>query len=847
MRWLSTFFCCGALLAAATPASSQIDSGSAQTARGLLAAKDIPIVDELRFAGLQRIAPAAVSAQISSHPGDYLNSARIDKDVRTLARLGWFESIRVDAEPSTSLTSALTDGPRYIALIFHLEERPFLSKVEYSGSRLLSAKQIERLLEEKKVPPSLGKPTDPASLRRIAAAIRASLNELGHPEAVVQIRQEVSSNATVTAHFEISDGPLLCVRRVSFEGHPQFSPQLLRGQMLSIAPWKPFASWRGKTSYTHEAFEEDRHRLLTYYQDHGYPAAQIGNAQIRRLDASSRRWFPWPHDVARAGLAISIPVEAGPFYRFESIKATDALRQAASERGKKSVSPPELAPSNVYSQQEIENLRRFWMARIQSKSSKVPTNAQGAVEVNRISNPETHTVRVAFDLSNAPPYIVRHIEFQGLHKFSDRYVRRRILLREGHALDEHALEAGLLRLARTGYFKPIRKEDIQVQLDGAGHTADVLIHLKEVGQQRASLVGGTGQFGSTLGVVYTVFDLLNREELLSAQLEGGSETLQVMLGLVKEGIFGTPASLGFSAFNNIVRPRFASGPKGPFFTSQSEGISVPWLYALNNSNSFNINYSLALTTTHYPVTQPVATPGLTLSDIHTKLASHSLGMGWAHDSGNERASVSNSFSGGLLGGSENVARSFAEYDCVAHDPLFAHANSWAFRTTLSGAGSYRGDMPLYSRFFSGDELVRGLRPGELGPYSVTTTTTASGATVHSVAPTGANLTSAANVEYRIPLGGGTEAAGFFDLGSGRLLPNWLGPTKPLLLNVTNGALHGSTGIEFRWTVPGVQVPVRGYYAANVLRLNHSIPLSDKFILRIRNRFSAFGWGLGSLF
>ena len=70
-------------------------------------------------------------------------------------------------------------------------------------------------------------------------------------------------------------------------------------------------------------------------------------------------------------------------------------------------------------------------------------------------------------------------------------------------------------------------------------------------------------------------------------------------------------------------------------------------------------------------------------------------------------------------------------------------------------------------------------------------------------------------------------AGFFDLGSGWLLPNWLGPTKPLLLSSTNGILHGSTGVELRWTIPGVQVPVRAYYALNVLRLDRAIRLSDK--------------------
>src|SRR5205807_7797107 len=140
------------------------------------------------------------------------------------------------------------------------------------------------------------------------------------------------------------------------------------------------------------------------------------------------------------------------------------------------------------------------------------------------------TTRVAFDLSDSRPYIVQRIEFLGLHKFNDRYVRRRILLHEGRPVDERALQASLLRMARTGYFKPIRKEDIHVQLDEATHTANVSIRLEEIGQQRASLTGGTGQFGSTLGVIYTIFDLLYREELLSAQLDGGPETLQIMLG-----------------------------------------------------------------------------------------------------------------------------------------------------------------------------------------------------------------------------------------------------------------------------------------------------------------------------
>jgi outer membrane protein assembly factor BamA len=201
----------------------------------------------------------------------------------------------------------------------------------------------------------------------------------------------------------------------------------------------------------------------------------------------------------------------------------------------------------------------------------------------------------------------------------------------------------------------------------------------------------------------------------------------------------------------------------------------------------------------------------------------------------------------LLGGGENMVRSSAEYSRIFRDSFLSPASAWAFRTTFNGAGSYRGDMPLYARLFSADELVRGLRPGEIGPDAVTARIAPSGATTYSASPAGANLLAAATTEYRFPLDDGIEGAAFFDLGSGLLLPNWLGPSKSLLLGATNGVLHGSTGFELRWTVPGVQVPVRAYYALNVLRMNRFISLSANSIFHAHNRFSAFGWGLGPLF
>jgi len=459
----------------------------------------------------------------------------------------------------------------------------------------------------------------------------------------------------------------------------------------------------------------------------------------------------------------------------------------------------------------------------------------------------THLASVRFDFDPVPPYTVRRLEFRGNQRFPDKYLRRRFPLSEGQPLDEYAIEAGLARLARTGYFQPFKKEDVQIEPHEAARTADVTIHLHEKGKQRLTFSGGREQFGSTIGIAYTVFNLLGLDEYLSTQFDGGPEVLQLALGFAKEGFLGSRGALALSVFDNFVRPYLTPGVKGPFQRSQTEGVNLGWSYAASDEDTIGLNFGMSKSVTDHTVTQTSSTGTPQVIDLQSKTSSHALGVGWTHDTGDQRIQVADSASGGWLGGSENMLKSKGEYDRIVLDEVFNHHNAWAFRTTVSAAGSYRGDMPLYARFFSGDDLVRGLQPGELGPYQTVATVSPSGATTYSAAPSGANLVAASNLEYRIPLKRGVEGATFFDAGSGFLLPNWLGPTRPALLSATNGLVHATTGFELRWTLPVVGVPLRINYSFNLLRLNRTFLLPDGSVFRLRDRLGVLGWGLGPLF
>jgi outer membrane protein insertion porin family len=502
----------------------------------------VPIVDDIAFAGLRRIAPQTVKTYMVCRAGEKLDGALVDRDVHALARLGWFETIRVERAAVPDMSEEDGDSPDRVRLIFYLEERPFLTKVEYSGSRLLSRQQIDKLLTEEKLAPKLGEPEDRAILHHAARAIESALADLGHPDARVRIREAELPNATVVVRFEIGDGPHRPAGRVIFEGHPEVSGKLLRRQMRRTAPNAFFAKLRGLDSYTPAGFEEDRERLLAYYQNHGFPEARVGTARISAFEENSLRWLPQPRRRITTRLEIAIPVEAGALYRIASVETSDALAQAAGSSGKRKVVLPDMEPGQPYSARGVENLRRAWQLQVRPRSRRSDVAAFRDVEAIRTLDAARHTARVQLDLSPTPPYLLRRLEFLGNRRFPDRYFRSRIPLKEGTPLDDRALEAGLARLARTGYFKPIKKEDVRVKTDELTRAADVSIRVEELGEQRASLVGGRGQFGSTLGVAYTVFNLLDRNELLASRIEGGPESLELAVSFAKEGFLRFPCS-----------------------------------------------------------------------------------------------------------------------------------------------------------------------------------------------------------------------------------------------------------------------------------------------------------------
>lgn len=853
-------FLCACPLAAQQPSSVALPRAEASPDSG--------IIRQIEFVGLRRIAIDAIRARISVHEGLPLDARQIERDVRALDDLGWFDSVSVRVEllpvqiaavlspPPPGLTSSVPALPPVafstslplLRLIFAFEERPFLAGVDFVGSNLLDRQEAKRVLASRGLDLKVATPSNRTQLWRASRAIESELAERGRPQAKAQVRLIELPTDAVYAEFHIADGPRIFAGQVDFLGNLAFSDKRLRGTMDNVAPHVFFAGLRDKDILTPERLALDRERIERYYRNNGYPHARLGQAQVEIFKKKVLEWLPWPRKKEEERFRISIPVQEGPQYRLDSVRIEgpglddlDGLPEG--------IGP--FVPGEPYSEEKILRTQEM-LARL--PDLRKPDGTRHVIDLDQRFDPATGTVRVILRSRATNAYIVRRIEIIGHHRFSDRFYRRRVRIAEGDPFDETKLEQGLARLADSGFIERATPQSVRLTWDHEKRTVDVHITVEEIGRQRISFTGGAAGWGSTVGIAYNLFDFFGGEELLTGHLEGGPASLFTAVQIAREGLFGSRAGAALSLYNSVLRPHMpGSAGRERLFSAHSLGVTQSWSQPVGAEDVLALRYDFARTTTRTP--SPFV-PGQTPAAVVTRSSRSGVGASWTRQTAARRLEVSGAFAGGPLGGNENTLRGSAEYARLSRDPFTRGRNAWAFRGLVAGVAPHSGaSLAVHNRLFGGGQLVRGLRDAELTPYTSVTAHDAEGQPHSHVTAIGGDLVVAANSEYRIPLEPAkrVQVAAFLDAASAWSLLQLAGDE---LLQASSGRPHATSGIELRWQLPdvffGVQNPLahetlRLHYAVDVLRLGHKLLLPDGTSFLLPQRRSAFGWALGSLF
>lgn len=287
-------------LITALNASAQINIGASESPIVLEGDYNRPVAYEIggiTTSGTKSLDPNTLIALTGIKVGDELTlpGERLNKAVKKLWEQGILSDIKVYA---TKLEG------KYIFINFQLTEKPRLSKFSFSG---VTKGQADDLRE--KISLVRGRVVNDALIRNTENTIKKFFDEKGYRNVVVNIAQEddPALKGSVLLKINVKKGDKIKIKPLDFEGNLSFTDEQLRRKFKETKekrPWRIFKS----SKFRKAEYEEDKEKLIAFYNSQGYRDATIVDDSIYNVDKKS--------------IGLKIKIEEGKKYYFRQIEWT---------------------------------------------------------------------------------------------------------------------------------------------------------------------------------------------------------------------------------------------------------------------------------------------------------------------------------------------------------------------------------------------------------------------------------------------------------------------------------------------------------------------------------------------
>jgi len=858
------------------------------------------VVSEINVTGNRRIPADTIRARIFTKPGDIYDTAALERDFNSLWNTGYFEDIKFLREQT----------PKGWRIIVQVKEKPTIREILYTGLSSVSNSDVLDRFKQDKVGLVVESQFDPTRVKKAEVSIKNLLSEHGRQFATIRTEIRQIPPAAVGITFVVKEGPKVKVGKITFQGNKNIKSRILRSAMKNLRPvgipHSIFLENIFARTYDATKLEEDTERVRAEYQNRGYFKALVNDPKTEIHD-TGHKGFHIPLLQSGPGKAVDLtmPIEEGDQYRLGKItfKNNNAIKNSAALR--------QLFPikdGDIFSREKIakglENLRKAYGEYGYINFTPVP---------NTTFDDDKKLGNLEIDVDEGKQFYVRRIEFVGNTTTRDKVIRRELSLEEGGVYNSRLWELSLLRLNQLSYFDQLKPDDPNVtekKLDEKNGQVDLTLHVHEKGKNSIGLNGGvSGLEGAFIGLNYSTNNFLGRGETLQVQVSLGNLARSVMFGFTQPYMFDRPLQFGFTVFANKVSYNQArqlsvfSGqnlnlPSAVLqnlqnYSQSSAGFTTSLSYPLRRSfKRLGITYSLDRSTllplstasrtlfdfiAFRGISGPQAVNGIVTSKLFPNFSFNTLDSGISPHRGHQ-LTLGAEIAG--IGGTVHSIRPIVQYKKFI--PMQNRRNAIGYAINASYISGFGGLVaPPFQRFFMGGENdirgfdVRSISPVAFLPSSNTIILRNPDGTpvpknplnprqgnwvvpipVDQIVFPGGDLSSWANLEYRITIAGPVAIAPFVDGGIDAIVRrsqlqiaalqygqvittlfgcaqldagfNCLGgktlnPTPSQYLQVlgsTNWRPRISTGLELQMFLPVINAPFRIYWAYNPLRLDN---------------------------
>jgi len=558
--------------------------------------------------------------------------------------------------------------------------------------------------------------------------------------------------------FEIKEGELTEIRKISFVGNKEFDD----GDLREIVQTKESAWYRFFSSddtYDPDRLTFDRELLRRHYLANGYADFRVVSA-IAELTPNNKAFF------------VTFTVEEGKRYKFGKIDVRTALNNVDVKKLRADLP---IETGNWYNADEVE-------AAIGSLTDAVGILGYAFVDIRpRVQRDrDKRTVDVTFTIQEGPRVFVELVNISGNVRTLDEVIRREVLLVEGDAFNTSKLRRSRQRIRNLGFFERVEIEN------KAGSAPDKTVIDVSVREKSTGEISFGAGISSTAGVLADASirerNLLGRGQDLKLGLQVGEKQQLIDLSFTEPYFLNREVSAGFDVFRTVRDLQAESS-----FDRESLGFALRAGYRVTEALSQSWKYTLR----EEDITDVPSDASAAIKEQEGEFVTSAIGQTLLYDKRDSRFTPTD----GYFVQFENTLAGFggdSRYlsNEVSSGTFFSLAERWILN--IGGGGGYivgiGDDIRIIDRFFLGGNSLRGFEDSGVGPRDL--------ATQDSV---GGNWYYRGTVGLRFPLGlpneFGLSGRIFTDAGS-------VGENDSTLASITDtGSLRMSVGTGILWNSP----------------------------------------------
>lgn len=699
--------------------------------------KGIDQIETVSVQGNKRIEQNAILAVIENREGTLYDPSLLDKDLKAIHQMGYFEDVQID----------VGEGPRGRIVTFKVVEKPSIGKISFEGNENIDEEDLKEALGIKEY--SI---VNMKEIKDSVERLQDHYHEKRYYHVEITERIEELPNNEVALIYEIEEGKKAYIRKIAFVGNDSFADEELKDVMETRE--KGFFSFFTHSGYLdRKELESDTFKLTSFYHNHGYIKAKIGEPEISYKEGE--------------GIKIAITVNEGPQYALRDVNIEGDLIRG----------PDELMQDLKIVKEEVCN-REVIRTDALRLSEIYADEGYAFVDVfpKIKEDDEERKVDITYQISKGGKVRFERIAITGNDLTRDKVIRRELQVIEGGYFSGRKIRRSTQNLYRLGFFENV---EVDTKKGSSDDQMILDVHVEERATGMLSFGIGYSSVERTMGMLeLSKSNLFGLGQILSARASISAKATRYTLSFTEPWLFEKPLSAGIDLYDWEY--------EYDEYTKHSRGSKLKLGFPLGMEF---MRGSVIYTYDNAEVTDVSETTSQVIKDMEGENLTSSLTLGTSRDSRdrrfNARRGSVNSLSMEYAGGPLSGDNYFTKYNARSSwfFPLFEASSfsvqgKWGFVEQRPG-----GKLPIYEKFtLGGMNTVRGFDQGSISPVDPLT-----GDRI------GGEKMMVYNAEFRFPIQKEQGVVGvlFFDAG------NVFTKDEPY----TFEGIRRSAGAGIRWYTP----------------------------------------------